>query len=355
VSGEAAGEAGSAPSLDTDRLSRWLDARDLPGVGEPLSARFVSGGASNEIFELRRGDARMALRRPPRRIPSGRNETMLREYRVLSALRDTDVPHARVLAGCDDPDVMDGACFYVMEFVDGWSPMSMGDSWPAPFDRDLEARRGLAFELVGAIAALGQVDWRGAGLDGFGRPEGFLERQVDRWLAHLERARFREIPGLDDAAAWLRRNTPASFTPGILHGDYQFANVMFRHGAPARLAAVVDWEMSTVGDPLLDLAWVLMGWPDPGEDVGHSYVDYAGMPTRAELVSRYAERSYLPVERMDYYVVLARFKMACVLEAQYARYVRGAADNEKIAAFGDIVLEMAGRAAELACSAPRQR
>ncbi len=365
-------EAAPEPAIaDPARLAAWLDAQGLPGTGLPLETRFVSGGASNQIFELRRGAWRAALRRPPPELPEGRNETMLREHRVLAALADTDVPHPRVLAAGDDPAVMDGACFYVMEFVDGWSPMQTGapqagrrparseaqpsearTNWPAPFDSDLDARRGLAFELVGGIAKLARVDWRAAGLEGFGRPEGFLARQVDRWLAHLERVRFRELPGLDVAAEWLRAHTPDAFTPGLIHGDYQFANVMYRHGAPARLAAIVDWEMSTVGDPLLDLGWVLMGWPDPGEPSAVGYVDHRGMPSRAELVVAYARETGLPVDRLDYYVVLARFKMACVLEAGYARWVAGRADNPKMAAFGDVVLDMARRAAELAERSP---
>ncbi len=324
-----------------------MDAQGLPGRGEPVACRFVTGGASNELFEIRRGDLRLALRRPPAKVPEGRNESMLREYRVLRALADTDVPHPRVVAACDDPAVL-GACFYLMEYVDGWSCMQ-ADGWPPPFDRDLEARRGLAWELVDAITALARVDWRARGLEGFGRPEGFHERQVDRWLAHLARFRFRDIPGLEEAAAWLRRYRPRAYRPGILHGDYQFANVMFRHGAPARLAAIVDWEMATIGDPLLDLGWVLMGWPDPGEDRAHAgYVDYTGMPTRAELCERYARRSGLPVDEIDYYVILARFKIAIVLEGGYARYVQGGADNPKMAAFGDVVLDMARKAAELA-------
>ncbi len=272
---------------------------------------------------------------------------MLREYRVLRALRDTDVPHSRVLAVCDDPGLF-GACFYVMEFVDGWSCMNI-DGWPAPFDRDLEARKGLAWELVEAIARLGRVDWRACGLEGFGRPDGFHERQVDRWYAHLEAFKFRELPGLDEAAHWLRGYRPRSWQPGIIHGDYQFANVMYRHGGPARMAAIVDWEMATVGDPLLDLAWIVMGWPNPDEDRSNStYVDYTGMPTREELIDRYARASGRSVDEIDYYVILARFKMAVVLEGGYARYVQGGADNPKMAAFGEVVLEMARRAADLA-------
>lgn len=165
---------------ERERLQRWLDRQGLPGTGEPLTVVLVSGGASNEIWLLRRGEARMVVRRPPRVVPPGRNETMLREYQVLSALKDTAVPHPRVLAACEDVAVL-GVCFYVMEHVDGWSCMNR-DGWPPPFDRDLEARRGLAWELIDGIAQLASVDWKAVGLDGFGRPEGFHERQVERWL-----------------------------------------------------------------------------------------------------------------------------------------------------------------------------
>jgi aminoglycoside phosphotransferase (APT) family kinase protein len=333
--------------VDEERLARWLDARGLPGQGEKLTARFVTGGASNEIFEILRGAARFALRRPPRLVPKGRNETMLREARVLAALAGSDVPHARLLAVCEDPTVL-GACFYVMDWVEGWTPMG---PLPEPFASDAAAKRGLGDELVDAIASLSRVEWRAGGLEGFGKPEGFLERQVDRWLAHLASFQFRPLPGLDEAASWLRAHAPRSFRAGILHGDYQFANVMFRHGAPARMAAIVDWEMSTVGDPLLDLGWVLMGWPNPDEDRTQAlYFDYTGMQSREELMERYAKRSGLALDAIDYYVVLARFKMACVLEGGYARFVSGGADNPKMAAFGAVVLDMARRAAELARS-----
>jgi aminoglycoside phosphotransferase (APT) family kinase protein len=333
--------------VDVEALARWMDASGLAGNGEPVTARFVSGGASNEIFEVRRGAEHLALRRPPRVVPKGRNETMLREARVLGAIADRDVPHARLRGVCEDTGVL-GACFYLMDWVDGWTPMG---PLPEPFASDVVAKRGLGDELVDAIARLSLVDWRAGGLEGFGKPDGFLARQVDRWLAHLASFRFREIPGLEEAAEWLRTHTPRQFRPGIIHGDYQFANVMFQHGAPARMAAVVDWEMSTVGDPLLDLGWVLMGWPNPDEDRGESlYFDYSGMQSREDLMERYSNRSGLGLEAIDYYIVLARFKMACVLEGGYARYAKGGADNPKMASFGDVVLDMARRAAELARS-----
>ncbi len=338
--------------IDEARLGKWMDAEGLPGPGEPMTVRFVTGGASNDLFEIARGGERFALRRPPEPIPKGRNETMLREFRLLSALRDTDVPHAHVVGGCDDTEVL-GGCFYMMEFVDGWSPIQEGTTWPEPFGSDLEARRGLAFELVEGIARLSKVDWQAKGLEGFGKPDGFHERQVDRWLAHLAAVQFRPLPGIDEAAEWLRAHKPSTYRPGIMHGDYQFANVMYRHGAPARLAAIVDWEMATVGDPLLDLGWVVNGWPvDPSRpgEAAVSYVDYTGMPSVDELLGYYQDRSGRPVDEIDYYVILARFKLAIVLEAGYARVVAGTADNPKMEAFGNVVLEMAAKAAELAAT-----
>jgi len=336
----------TAGLVDPERLGRWMDDEGLPNKGEPVSVQFISGGASNEIFRITRGDFHAVLRRPPRIVPKGRNETMLREYRVLEALNGTDVPHPEAYAACEDTEVI-GSTFYLMSLVDGWSPMNT-DGWPAPFDTDLEARYGLGIQLVDGIARLARVDWRARNLEGFGKPDGFHERQVDRWLALLNSVQFRELPGLDVASDWLRRHKPSHWEPGIIHGDYQFANVMFNHGAPARLAAMVDWEMSTIGDPLLDLGWVMNGWTDPGEDRSHGYVDATGLPSRAEILEHYATVSGRSVDEIDYYVILARFKLAIVLEGGYARVVAGDADNPSMAAYEWVVLDNMRAAAELA-------
>ena len=188
-----------------------MDTKGLPGTGEPVEVTFISGGASNEIFAIRRGDFVSVLRRPPRVVPKGRNETMLREYRVLDALNGTDVPHPEAYGACDDDSVI-GASFYLMGMVDGWSPMNT-DGWPDPFDTDLEARFGLGIQLVDGIARLARVDWQARGLEGFGKPEGFHDRQVDRWLAHLNAVQFRDLPGLDVASDWLRRHRPRTGSP----------------------------------------------------------------------------------------------------------------------------------------------
>jgi aminoglycoside phosphotransferase (APT) family kinase protein len=332
--------------MDFDRLASWMDENGLPGKGEPIDHRFLSGGSQNEIYEIRRGEDSCVIRIPPPSAPATRDEGIRREWRIIEALDGTDVPHTPAVAMCEDTSVL-GRPFYLMGLVDGWSPMSMGDHWPAPFDTDLEARGGLAYELVGGIALLSKVDWRAKGLDDLGRPDGFHERQVDRWTAFLERIKGRELPGFDVAAAWLRAHRPIDYVPGIMHGDYQFANVMFQHGAPARLAAIVDWEMGTVGDPKLDLAWVVQSWPadtsDPDAARG-SYVDMRGMPSRDQVLARYSEVSGRQVDDIDYYVILAKWKLAIVLEQGFQR----AGDDEKLLAFGPIVLDLMRGAAEAA-------
>lgn len=335
--------------IDLDRLARWMDGEGLPGTGDPLECRFVTGGSQNDIYEIRRGELHAALRIPPASAPASRDGGIWREWRILEALAGTDVPHPSAVAGSRDTDVL-GRAFYLMGFVDGWSPMGLVDgAWPAPFDTDLDARRDLAFQLVEGIALLGNVDWRARGLDDLGRPDGFHERQVDRWTAFLDRVKGRELPGFDEAAAWLRAHRPIDYAPGLMHGDYQFANVMYRHGAPARLAAIVDWEMGTVGDPKLDLGWVVQGWPDDTtapEATTSGYVDMSGMPSRDEVVARYAEVSGRQVDDLDYYVILARWKLAVVLEQGYQR----AGDDPKLQAFGPIVLDLMRGAADLAAS-----
>jgi len=338
--------------IDVDRLGRWMDDEGLPGKGEPVEHRFISGGSQNEIYEVRRGELHGALRIPPPTAPDSRDDGIWREWRIIEALDGTDVPHTPAIAACRDTDVL-GRAFYLMGFVEGWSPMGLetrpdgGRSWPSPFDTDLEARKGLAFQLVEGIALLGNVDWRAKGLDDLGRPDGFHERQVDRWTAFLERIKGRELPGFDEAAAWLRAHRPIDYVPGLMHGDYQFANVMYRHGAPAALAAIVDWEMGTVGDPKLDLGWVVQSWPEDTsvvEESAANYVDMYAMPSRAEVLEHYAEVSGRQVDDIDYYVVLAKWKLAVVLEQGFQR----AGADEKLQAFGPVVLELMRGAADLA-------
>ncbi len=330
--------------IDIDALASWMDGIGL-GKGEPIEQRFISGGTQNEIYEIKRGEVHAALRIPPEGAPQSRDDGIMREWRIIEALDGTDVPHTAAVAACDDLSVL-GRSFYLMGFVDGWSPMGM-KGWPAPFDTDAAARPGLAYQLAEGIALLSKVDWRAKGLQDLGRPDGFHERQVERWTRFLERIKGRELPGLDVASDWLRNHKPLDFIPGLMHGDYQFANVMYRHGAPARLAAIVDWEMGTVGDPKLDLAWMIQSWPEDTSAVEASeasYVDLRGMPSRDQMLVHYAEVSGRQVDDIDYYLILAKWKLAIVLEQGFQR----AGDDEKLLAFGPIVPELMAGAAELA-------
>jgi aminoglycoside phosphotransferase (APT) family kinase protein len=210
----------------------------------------------------------------------------------------------------------------------------------------MSARPGLSYQLAEGIALLSKVDWQAKGLADLGRPDGFHERQVDRWIGFLERIKKRELPGLEVATNWLQTHKPLDFIPGLMHGDYQFANVMYRHGAPAQLAAIVDWEMGTVGDPKLDLAWMVQSWPTDTDTSRSemSYVDMRGMPSRDEIVEHYADVSGRQVDDLDYYLVLAKWKLAIVLEQGFQR----AGDNPKLLAYGPDITQLMASAAELA-------
>ena len=329
-------------NLEDELTSVDHGSAGLPGVGAPIEQRFVSGGRQNEIYQIRRGDLCAALRIPPTAAPSDRDAGILREYRIIEALTGTDVPISDAIAVCPDPTVL-GRPFYLMDFVDGWSVMSTDGWWAPPFDTDVEARRGLAFQLIEGIVQMGNVDWQARGLSDLGRPDGFHDRQVSRWTRFYDRIKGRDVPGLDEATDWLNRHRPLDFVPGVMHGDYQFPNVMFRHGTPPRLAAIVDWEMGTIGDPKLDLAWALQGWPeDPSSPSDHGHL--GGMPERNVLIDHYARESGRQVDDFDYYIVLARWKLAIVLEQGFQR----AGDNERLQDFGDYVLKYMREAAEAA-------
>jgi len=321
-----------------------MDGEALPGKGEPLEADYLSGGTQNVIYKVSRGEHVCVLRMPPPDAPPDRDKGILREWRIIEALDGTDVPHTKAVGVCADTAVL-GRPFYLMGFVDGWSPMDTHGRWPEPFDSDLDARAGLSYQLAEGIALLSKVDWKAKGLQDLGRPDGFHERQVDRWIAFFERIKGREIDGLDVATAWLRNHRPIDFIPGLMHGDYQFANVMYKHGAPAQMAAIVDWEMGTVGDPKLDLGWMVQSWPEETDTASAmSYVDMRGMPSRTQVVDHYAKVSGRQVDDLDYYLVLAKWKLAIVLEQGFQR----AGDNEKLLAYGPVITSLMRSAADLA-------
>ncbi|MDR3662766.1 MAG: phosphotransferase family protein [Mycobacterium sp.] len=324
-----------------------MDDAGLPGMGEPTEVKFLSGGTQNIIYLITRGEYRSVIRLPPPGAPADRDKGILREWQIIEALDGTEVPSTKAIGVCSDASVL-GRPFYVMGFVDGWSPIDQR-TWPVPFHSDNTLRPGLSYQLAEGIALLSKVDWQAKGLQHLGRPDGFHERQVQRWTGFFERIKGRDIDGLDVATEWLRHHAPIDFIPGLMHGDYQFANVMYRHGGPAQLAALVDWEMGTVGDPKLDLAWMVQGWPDDPsapEASETGYVDMRYMPTRDQVVAHYAEVSGRQVDDLDYYLILAKWKLAIVLEQGFQR----AGDDVKLQAFGPIVPELMASAAELAAS-----
>ncbi len=313
-------------------LAQWMDGERL-GTGAPLQQVVpIGGGTQNVLLRFDRAGRSYVLRRPPPHLRDNSNETMRREARLLAALAGSAVPHPGLIAACGDAEVI-GAAFYLMEPVAGFNAVS---AMPPLHAGSPDARRRMGLAMIEGIAALGALDYRSCGLESFGKPEGFLTRQVPRWQAQLESyAQFAgwtgpgEIPGVADVARWLEAHCPASFTPGILHGDYHLANVMFCHDS-GELAAIVDWELATLGDPLLDLGWMIATWPEddtPGAaDV--AVTPWVGFPTADELVAHYAARSARDCSAIDWYVVLACYKLGIILEGTHARACAGKAPRE---------------------------
>jgi aminoglycoside phosphotransferase (APT) family kinase protein len=315
--------------VDLDRLSAWMDERGLEHGPIEEAAR-PPGGTQNILIKFRRGERWFMLRRPPLAAHFNGSETMRREARVLAALAATDVPHPRLIAACPDEDVL-GAAFYLMEPIEGFNP-TVG--LPPLHAGDPAVRHAMGLSLADGIAALGRVDHVAAGLADLGRAEGFLERQVGRWKKQLASyadyegwAGPGQIEGVDAVGAWLEAHRPRAFKPGIIHGDYHLANVLYRFDGP-RLAAIVDWELTTVGDPLLDLGWLLATWPeDDGPEAGNVAVTpWDGFPTAAELVDRYAGQSERDVSQVHWYGVLACYKLGIILEGTHARAAAGKAE-----------------------------
>jgi aminoglycoside phosphotransferase (APT) family kinase protein len=345
-----------AALVDTVRLTAWLDAH-VPELGDgPLEVAWMHGGTSNVIVSLQRGAHAMILRRPPSVPPPKSERTVLREARVLTALNGTAVPHPHCYGSCDDSSVI-GAPFYVMELVDGW-PAELRDGriyHQAPFDR-APYEYGIAYAVVEGLIALANVDYRAIGLADFGRPEGFLDRQVDRWAAQLAsyddlyQYPGRHLPGYDVAAQWLRANVPSDDVTGIIHGDVGTPNMLFAHDRPARLRALIDWELSTIGDPLIDLAWFCKGLRDerdPGTVPSTALYDAANLPTRQELARYYAAGTGRDVSNFDYYLALAMFKSGCILEYKVAQAAVGVLPKETGDFFSRLVLANFADAATL--------
>lgn len=333
-------------AVDLNAVAAWMDELNL-GNGLIEHPEPIGGGTQNVLLRFRRDGAAYVLRRGPVHLRPTSNDALRREMRVLSALTDTDVPHPRLIAACPDETVLHGAVFYLMEPVDGFNPTV---SLPPMHLGDSTIRHTMGLAAADALARLGAVDYASIGLADLGRPEGFLERQVPRWLRELESYSHHDeypgpdIPGLQDVARWLEANRPNAFRPGLMHGDYHLANLMYRRDGPD-VAAIVDWEMSTVGDPLLDLGWLLATWPgEHGTDADSPLAQAGGLPSESELVERYAQQSTRDLSASPWYVVLACFKLGIILEGTYARACAGNAPEDVGARLHSMTLDLFTRA-----------
>lgn len=329
------------PGLDLAALRRWLDTEHPGFAPGPLSGAVIAGGRSNLTYTITNGSGRWVLRRPPLGHVLATAHDMSREYRVVSALAPTPVPVPGTHLLCGDPDVI-GAPFYVMEQVEG-EVLSSADQ---TLELGEERVRTLSARLMDVLADLHAVAPAEVGLEGFGRPGGYLRRQVVRWGGQLAASRSRETPGLDALHDRLHGSVPASRRDGIVHGDFRLDNAVVT--ADDRIAAVLDWEMATLGDPLADLGLFLVYWDVtrellPDNPVTGGISDRAGFPPGAELVERYARRTGLDMAPLPWYVALGCFKLGVIAEGIHYRYLQGLTVGEGFDRVGMMAAPLAAR------------
>jgi aminoglycoside phosphotransferase (APT) family kinase protein len=336
------------PLLVLEPLRAFLDEHEL-GSGE-IRAQPIGDGHSNVTYLIERdGGPELVLRRPPRPPLPPSAHDVLREARLLRALEPTRARVPRVLAVCEDETLI-GCPFYVMEHVQGEVIV-----WETPPALDApEQRKRIGEQLIDALVEIHAVDWRTAGLEGFGKPSGYLDRQLRRFGGLWELNKTREIPAVERVGAWLAEHKPESGAATIVHGDYRLGNTMFAAQAPARLVAVFDWEMATIGDPLADLGYLCMFWteaydPEGGlrEHLG-KVTRAEGFSTRAELIARYEEATGRSMRDLRWYTTLAIWKSIVFMEGNYKRAVAGTTDDPYLKQFGEGVLELARQAEAVA-------
>ncbi|MEV0687332.1 phosphotransferase family protein [Nocardia sp. NPDC050378] len=320
------------PGLDLGRFSTWLRGQ-VPVAGSALSATLIAGGKSNLTYVVTDGTSRWIVRRPPLGHVLATAHDMAREYRVMAALQHTDVPVPTMYALCQDDTVL-GAPFYVMEYIEGTPYRTAAEL------RELgsERTRAISTDLIDTLAVLHAVDPAAVGLADFGRPEGFLERQVRRWKKQLDASHTRDLPLAEELHALLAADVPAESAVGIVHGDYRLDNVLT--DPEDRLAAVVDWEMATLGDPLTDLALMVV-YGRLAARAGSAVVADAtvapGFLTEDEIIARYTARSERDMSRFGFYLGLAAFKLAAILEGIHYRYLHGQTVGEGFDAIGSAI------------------
>ena len=316
-----------APTTDTDapkgvdvpRVTEWLQAR-VPELEAPLSFDLIAGGRSNLTYRVTDADGRAwVLRRPPLGQVLATAHDMGREHRIISALAPTDVPVAPAVGLCTDESV-NGAPFYVMDFVDGLVARDAASARTL----DVEARRRASAQTAEVLARIHAVDPDAVGLGDLGRREGYVERQLKRWYGQWQKSQTRELPAIDDVHAALAARVPEQGPATIVHGDYRLDNCLI--GPDGTIAAVLDWELCTLGDPLADVGLLLVYWTEVG-DAHPALLDAAttvdGFASRAELIELYAAASGRDVSDVEYFVALGYWKLACILEGVYARFKGG--------------------------------
>jgi aminoglycoside phosphotransferase (APT) family kinase protein len=308
---------------DPVRLAKWMAGAGLADLGELRGVQLISGGRSNLTYRVDLDGGQIVLRRPPLGHVLPTAHDMSREYRVLSALDGTAVPVPRTLASCQDTEII-GAPFYLMQHVDGLVLRTTQDGQILT-----EAQAAELSELLAqTLAAIHGVDYKAVGLETFGKPDGYLARQLARWQRQWELSTSREMPGYDDLVARLTSGLPRSAEGTLVHGDFRLDNTLVRLSTPARVEAVVDWEMSTLGDPLADLGLTLSYWADPAEasfadlNVGATVTALPGFATRAEFAARYGALTGRDVSSIAYYTAFGYFKLAVVLEGIHARFLQ---------------------------------
>jgi aminoglycoside phosphotransferase (APT) family kinase protein len=343
---------------DVAGLARWLAAHDLPGAGETPEVRLILGGRSNLTYRLDfpRAGQRLVLRRPPLGHVLPTAHDMSREYRVLTALSGTDVPVPRTVALCQEPSVI-GSPFYLMEWVEGVVVRTHEDA--SVFTAAMAGEVSLRFAEM--LASIHGIDAGAAGLGGFGRPEGYLARQLTRWQRQWELSATREVPGYQELVGRLAAGLPASGEPGgtgtasagtLVHGDYRLDNMLIMPETQPRITAVLDWEMATLGDPLADLGLALVYWSGPGDNpnvysVGGDVTAGPGFLSRGALAERYAHLTGRDLSRLGYYMAFGCFKLAVVLEGIHARFLQRKTVGEGFEREGQAVPALVERAHEL--------
>jgi aminoglycoside phosphotransferase (APT) family kinase protein len=326
--------------IDADAVTVWFE-KHVEGVQPPLTFELIAGGRSNLTYRVddATGNA-WVLRRPPLGSILPTAHDMGREFRVISALGPTPVPVPRAVGLCDDESVNDKP-FYVMGYVEGHI---LRDARTAADVLDPTGRRAAGESLVDVLTEIHAVDIDAVGLGDFGRREGYIERQLKRWYTQFEKSKSREIPAVDEVHDELLRTVPEQGPAAIVHGDYRLDNTLL--GDDGRVRAVLDWEICTLGDPLADIGLLCVYWADPGDELSallSAPTALDGFPRRAEIAARYADRSGRDLRRLDYYIAFGYWKLACILEGVYARYVAGHAGGDRSAfdGFADQVVLLA--------------